>query len=113
MFGAGLGGDVFYFRNILSGTKYYSFIEEWVLSAGARVGYILGLGQDVEIADRFFLGGDTLRGFATAGVGPRDRNTGDSLGGEWIYNAGQFSWLDKIPSKLWGLIEKTIRKKNK
>jgi len=34
-------------------------------------------------------------------------------GGEWIYNAGQFSWLDKIPSKLWGLIEKTIRKKNK
>jgi len=34
-------------------------------------------------------------------------------GGEWIYNAGQFTWLDKIPSKLWGLIEKTIRKKNK
>ena len=34
-------------------------------------------------------------------------------GGEWIYNAGQFSWLDKIPSKIWGLIEKTIRKKNK
>ena len=34
-------------------------------------------------------------------------------GGEWIYNAGQFSWLDKIPSKLWGIIEKTIRKKNK
>ena len=34
-------------------------------------------------------------------------------GGEWIYNAGQFSRLDKIPSKLWSLIEKTIRKKNK
>ncbi len=34
-------------------------------------------------------------------------------GGEWIYNAGQFSRLDKIPSKLWGLIEKTIRKKGK
>ena len=34
-------------------------------------------------------------------------------GGEWIYNAGEFTWLDKIPSKLWGLIEKTIRKKNK
>jgi NAD(P)-dependent dehydrogenase (short-subunit alcohol dehydrogenase family) len=34
-------------------------------------------------------------------------------GGEWMYNAGQFTWLDKIPSKLWGLIEKTIRKKNK
>ena len=34
-------------------------------------------------------------------------------GGEWIYNAGQFTWLDKVPSKLWGLIEKTIRKKSK
>ena len=34
-------------------------------------------------------------------------------GGEWMYNAGQFSWLDKVPSKLWSFIEKTIRKKNK
>ena len=34
-------------------------------------------------------------------------------GGEWIYNAGQFSWLDKIPKSMWGLIEKTIRKKSK
>jgi len=34
-------------------------------------------------------------------------------GGEWIYNAGQFSFLDKIPKVMWTLIEKTIRKKNK
>ena len=34
-------------------------------------------------------------------------------GGEWMYNSGQFTWLDKVPSKLWGFIEKTIRKKNK
>ena len=34
-------------------------------------------------------------------------------GGEWISNAGHFTWLDKVPSKLWGLIEKTIRKKSK
>ena len=31
-------------------------------------------------------------------------------GGEWIYNAGEFSWLDKVPKKLWGLIEKVTRK---
>ena len=24
-------------------------------------------------------------------------------GGEWIYNAGEFSWLDKVPKKLWGV----------
>ena len=34
-------------------------------------------------------------------------------GGEWTYNAGQFSFLDKIPKAMWSLIEKTIRKKNK
>ena len=34
-------------------------------------------------------------------------------GGEWIYNAGQFSFLDKIPKAMWSIIEKTIRKKNK
>ena len=32
-------------------------------------------------------------------------------GGEWIYNAGEFSWLDKIPKNLWGLIEKVTKKK--
>jgi len=34
-------------------------------------------------------------------------------GGEWTYNAGEFTWLDKVPKTLWSLIEKTIRKKNK
>jgi len=34
-------------------------------------------------------------------------------GGEWSYNAGQFSFLDKVPKAMWGLIEKTIRKKSK
>ena len=32
-------------------------------------------------------------------------------GGEWIYNAGEFSWLDKVPKKLWGLIGKSAGKK--
>ena len=34
-------------------------------------------------------------------------------GGEWSYNAGQFTFLDKVPKAMWSLIEKTIRKKNK
>ena len=34
-------------------------------------------------------------------------------GGEWSYNAGQFTFLDKVPKTMWSLIEKTIRKKNK
>ncbi len=83
---AGIGGDVYYLKNTVSGAQYYSFAKDWILTGSGRVGYIVGLGEDVEITDRFFLGGDSLRGFATAGVGPRDRNTRDSLGGEWLYN---------------------------
>jgi outer membrane protein insertion porin family len=59
---------------------------QYTLSLNGRVGYIVGLGEEVNIGDRFFLGGDSLRGFKSAGAGPRDLATGDSLGGEWIYN---------------------------
>ena len=42
-------------------------------------------GQDVRVVDDFYKGGETIRGFATAGLGPRDQNTGDSLGGKTFY----------------------------
>lgn len=80
---AGAGGDQKYFRARLTGTQYYSPIEKVVFSATGEVGRILGFGQDVRINDRFFLGGDTLRGFAYGGIGPRDLTNGtdDALGG--------------------------------
>ena len=40
--------------------------------------------DDIRINDRFFLGGDKLRGFANGGVGPRDLSTDDSLGGKEV-----------------------------
>ena len=83
---AGLGGNVKYARNILRGATYYEFKDQWVLTIGGRFSHIVGLGQDVNILDRFRLGGDNLRGFANSGAGPRDTATDDSLGGEWLYN---------------------------
>jgi outer membrane protein insertion porin family len=83
---AGLGGSVHYLRSALNGNQYFSLTPQYVLSLNGRAGYIFGLGEDVNISDRFFLGGDSLRGFKSAGAGPRDLSTGDSLGGEWIYN---------------------------
>ena len=83
---AGLGGNVKYARNILRGATYYEFKDQWVLTIGGRFSHIVGLGQDVNILDRFHLGGDNLRGFANSGAGPRDTATDDSLGGEWLYN---------------------------
>ena len=73
-------------KNQFSAGQYYEITDKWVVGLTGKVGYILGLDQDVGIADRFFLGGRSLRGFKTAGAGPRDRTTEDSLGGEWIYN---------------------------
>ncbi|UKJ72929.1 outer membrane protein assembly factor BamA [Azospirillum brasilense] len=84
---AGLGGDARFLRNRL-GAGYYLplFDESWVVSATGEVGYIVGIGDDgIALSDRFFIGGDTLRGFNTAGIGPRDLRTGDALGGTRYY----------------------------
>ena len=32
-------------------------------------------------------------------------------GWKWIYNAGEFSWLDKIPKTLWSVIAKSTKEK--
>ena len=56
-----------------------------MLNVAGRGGYIVGLGEDVRLFDRFFLGGATFQGFKFAGVGPRDTSTGDALGGKLLY----------------------------
>jgi outer membrane protein insertion porin family len=62
-----------------------------VLSVTSEVGDIFGWGgQQVLLQDRFFVGGDNLRGFAPAGIGPRDSFSGDALGGNKYY-AGSVS----------------------
>lgn len=81
---AGLGGDVRYLRNQLAYSYYYPLTDDLIANLAVQSGYVVGLGQDVRINDRFFLGGDNLRGFATAGAGPRDGATGDALGGNLI-----------------------------
>ncbi|MGH6742896.1 MAG: BamA/TamA family outer membrane protein, partial [Bradyrhizobium sp.] len=82
---AGLGGDVRYVRNVVTGGYFYPFAPQWVLSLLGETGDILGINDTVRIEDRFFVGGDNLRGFATAGIGPRDAKTGDALGGRFYY----------------------------
>jgi outer membrane protein insertion porin family len=46
---------------------------------------IAGFGRDLNISDRFFVGGNNFRGFAVAGIGPRDSDTKDALGGKVFY----------------------------
>jgi outer membrane protein insertion porin family len=82
---AGLGGDVKYVRTEVDGGWYHGFTKAFVLSAIGSAGYVAGWsGDNVRVNDRFYKGGDTFRGFETAGIGPRDTNAGrsDSLGGK-------------------------------
>ena len=90
---AGLGGDVAYVRARLDGNYFIPF-ERWlgdpdyVLSLSASGGIMRSFNDKPErIVDRFFLGGENLRGFAIAGAGPRDLSTAtrDSLGGRVIW----------------------------
>ncbi|MDX2073917.1 MAG: outer membrane protein assembly factor BamA [Alphaproteobacteria bacterium] len=84
---AGLGGDSRYLKHELKGSYYYPISKKWTFSVLGSSGYVFGFGgRDVQINDRFFLGGDDLRGFRNAGVGPRDLATDDSLGGNAYYS---------------------------
>ncbi|MCE2927500.1 MAG: outer membrane protein assembly factor BamA [Rickettsiales bacterium] len=83
---AGLGGDSRYLKHDLKGAYFHSLYPKWVASVSGTGGYIFGLGgRDVRINDRFFVGGDDLRGFRTAGIGPRDVASDDALGGNAYY----------------------------
>ena len=82
---AGLGGSVRYVRTNVKATKFFPITEKFIGSIGGSAGYIIGIGDDVRIVDRFFLGGPSLRGFEVAGAGPRDEASDDAVGGKFIY----------------------------
>ena len=70
---AGVGGDVNYFRSVVDGRGYYPVTPKITLVGRALAGYISGWGgEDVRMTDLFFKGGETIRGFERAGIGPRD-----------------------------------------
>jgi outer membrane protein insertion porin family len=87
---AGAGGTSHYLRTNVNATTYYPVFEESVLSFGGRIGYIVGFGEDIHLNDRYFLGGDSFKGFAKGGLGPRDvspGHTNSALGGNTLYTA--------------------------
>ena len=82
---AGLGGDVRFLRNTLEGDYFIPVFENMTLNLGGEFGYIFGIGEDTRIADRFFIGGESFRGFEPGGAGPRDVDSDDALGGNAYY----------------------------
>lgn len=85
---AGLGGDVQFVRSVSEARGYYALTDDVTLMGRATGGIITGWGgQDVRLLDLFYRGGETVRGFATAGIGPRDTQSAnqDALGGRMYY----------------------------
>jgi outer membrane protein insertion porin family len=97
---AGVGGDVTFLRSIADVRYYYELYSDYVLMLRGQGGHITGFGNQsvtnpvtgVSIADlpglrmldHFFMGPNLVRGFASAGIGPRDLTPGtnfDALGG--------------------------------
>ncbi len=85
---AGLGGNISFLKNQIKGAYYYPIGDSIVLEVKGRYGIMFGLGRKTRIADRYVLGGDTLRGFEPGGVGPHDIKTNDPLGGQQFYAFG-------------------------
>jgi outer membrane protein insertion porin family len=62
---------------------------------------MVGIGEDVHLADRFFVGGNDLRGFADSGIGPRDTSTKDALGGnEFVTLQAEMGFPIGLPKEL-------------
>jgi outer membrane protein insertion porin family len=99
---SGLGGDSRYLKTRLGGTYYYPVVDKWILSVVGEGGYVFGYGgKDVRINERFYIGGDSLRGFDNAGIGPRDVTTGDALGGNAFYRGSvQIDFPSGLPEDL-------------
>lgn len=86
---SGLGGDEKYLKFDVKAYKFKTFNDYWTLKIFASGGYVTSYGnEDVRLSKRYYLGGNTLRGFEYSGVGARDMQTDDSLGGNWVVYGG-------------------------
>ena len=100
---AGLGGTVRYVSTEVLTRYYYEIAEDFLTSWRLDGGYIQGIDQDVELNDHFFKGGNTIRGFARAGVGPRDvlSPNRDAVGAKaFIFGTSELSFPNGLPEAL-------------
>lgn len=77
----GFGDSDFIKTTALAAVETKVFSEEVTLRATIEGGNLSYGENDSRVTDRFFLGSRIMRGFAAGGIGPRDADTGDALGG--------------------------------
>ncbi len=88
---AGVGGDVNFIRSTADVRSYYELFSDVVAVFRVQGGHLGGWGsKDLRMLDHFQMGPNLVRGFATAGLGPRDmtvNSSQDALGGTMYWGA--------------------------
>ena len=82
---AGIGGDAKFYK-VTGRAAYYRPVNFNALFFGVkgRASQVVGLGEKVTQSQRFFLGGNDVRGFALSGIGPRDTGSQAAVGGNTL-----------------------------
>ena len=87
---AGVGGNVSYFKTTTDAKVYTPIVEDVIGVLHLQGGMINDTGKGIRMLDHFQMGPNLVRGFAPAGIGPRDITVGtynDSLGGTQYWGA--------------------------
>jgi outer membrane protein insertion porin family len=88
---AGVGGDVNFIRSTAEARSYHEVFNDVIAVARLQGGHIASWGsRDLRMLDHFQMGPNLVRGFAPAGIGPRDLTSGttnDPLGGTMYWGA--------------------------
>ena len=102
---AGFGGSLRYIETFATVAGYKPLFDGgFITSLTGKVKYISGYdGTPVPVNSRYFEGGDTFRGFAIAGVGPRDLALG-RLGAV----GGNFSAIGTFAARLPGIFPESF-----
>jgi outer membrane protein insertion porin family len=75
---AGAGGDARYVRTTGEARYYHDLTNDWIAMLRVQGGHMFGWGSTkadggkLDAIDQFFMGPELVRGFQTAGIGPRD-----------------------------------------
>jgi outer membrane protein insertion porin family len=91
---AGAGGDVKFVRTSADVWGYHEVVSDVVAAVHLQGGQIAGWDGGLRMLDHFQMGPNLVRGFAPAGIGPRDLSQfpftgvyGDALGGSYYWGA--------------------------
>ncbi|MDR1551485.1 MAG: outer membrane protein assembly factor BamA [Holosporaceae bacterium] len=91
---SGIGGSVRFLRNEVEGNYYYPLTKKVTFITHANIGHLKEI-SGTRSFNRYALGGDgeSMRGFDSYGIGPRDLNN-SSLGGDKFWT---LSFMMKAP----------------